>query len=217
MKKLLFITLAFFIFVFPLLPSCATAGSSNPKSGATVEEQTITPESQKESEGRIVVYRAGAGDILAIDVFGENELSGKYTVTDNGTIDFPLIGSISVKGRTIDEVRSSIQFSLSQDYLVNPKVQVTIDTQGARGKIYVSGAVKAAGAYPYESGLTALNVVVLAGGFTELANPARTRLTRRHNNKTKTIKINLKKVLKGKGADPELQPGDRLFIPESLI
>lgn len=191
-----------------------TTYKAPPKTSPKTPSKTSSDEKQGVEP---MAYHVGIGDVLTIEVFGEEEMTSKYTVSEGGAIDFPLLGRVKVGGLTPSQVTNRIRGALASDYLVNPKVQVTVESYGARGKIYVSGAVKTAGAYPYEPGLTVLNAVVLAGGFTELASPARTKLMRRDNSKSKTTTVNLKKILKGKINDIVLQPGDRIFIPESLF
>ncbi len=83
--------------------------------------------------------------------------------------------------------------------------------------IYVMGAVAKAGSYEFKSGLTALNACIIAGGFTPVAAPNRTQITRYDNGKQKIIKIDLNEVNKGNIADIKLAPADRIFIPESYF
>lgn len=184
-----------------------------------ITEETVTVEetgNDQTSSGQ-TGYHVGPGDVLSVQVFGQEELTNKYKVGEDGKIDFPLIGTVTVEKLSPTEIKNKIKNALGADYLVNPEIQVSVESYRAQGKIYVSGAVKTAGAYPYETGLTALNAIVLAGGFTELASTSKAKLTRRTGNQSKTVTINLKKMLKGKEKDVVLQPGDRLYVPESLF
>ena len=83
-------------------------------------------------------------------------------------------------------------------------------------KVYISGHIKKIGSYDYQKGLTALNLCIIAGGFQERAAPNRAVLTRKTNNRQVMLKINLNKIKAGKNKDIQLQPGDRLYIPESI-
>ena len=87
----------------------------------------------------------------------------------------------------------------------------------AESKIYIEGEVGSPGAYDFQEGITALSACIMAGGFKEFAAPNRTRIIRQNGAEVEVIKINLNQVQKGKTADPKLQPGDRIHIPESWL
>ena len=87
----------------------------------------------------------------------------------------------------------------------------------AESKIYVEGEVKSPGVYDYQEGLTALNACIMAGGFAKFAAPNRTTIIRKKGDKQLIIKINLNDVKKGKIPDTELEPGDRIHIPETWL
>jgi polysaccharide export outer membrane protein len=87
----------------------------------------------------------------------------------------------------------------------------------AESKIYVEGEVRRPGVYDYQLGLTALNAIIMAGGFGKFAAPNRTRIIRKQGDKQETIKINLNDVKKGKIPDIELKPGDRIHVPETWL
>lgn len=80
-------------------------------------------------------------------------------------------------------------------------------------KISVLGKVKSPGVFDFQEGLTALDAISLAGGFSEYAAPNRTVITRRDS--SEKITINLSKVQKGQEKDIVLKPGDRIYVPES--
>jgi polysaccharide export outer membrane protein len=85
-------------------------------------------------------------------------------------------------------------------------------------KIYVLGKVEKPGIYDFQEGLTALDACILAGGFAKYAAPNRTVITRRFlDGKEKRIDINLDRVRKGQDTDVPLEPGDRIYVPESWL
>ena len=95
-------------------------------------------------------YRLGAGDEIQVLVYDEPDLTINTIINDNGNINFPLIGEISVTGNTTNQVRNLIHNGLKGDYLLNPSVQVDIVTYRP---FYIQGEVKQPGAYPYKPGL----------------------------------------------------------------
>ncbi|MDB9823498.1 SLBB domain-containing protein, partial [Deltaproteobacteria bacterium] len=84
-------------------------------------------------------------------------------------------------------------------------------------KIYVEGEVKSPGVYDYQPGLTALNACIMAGGFDSFAAPNRTRIIRNMEEGQEIIKIDLNDVKNGKIPDMELEPGDRIHVPETWL
>jgi polysaccharide export outer membrane protein len=85
--------------------------------------------------------------------------------------------------------------------------------------VYVEGEVNKRGVYKYSPGLTALNLCIIAGGFSKFAAPNRTKIFRRKENSDsiEVIKINLEQVSSGKIPDIELKPGDRVSVPETWL
>ena len=115
-------------------------------------------------------YRVGQSDVLQIKVFDEPGLSNKFTVDSDGTITYPFLGRIPVRGKTLREVEEAITAGLRKDYLKNPQVTVEIDQFRSRS-IYVIGEVKAPGKYNIEGPVTLLEVIARAGSFTATAGP----------------------------------------------
>jgi protein involved in polysaccharide export with SLBB domain len=114
-----------------------------------------------------VAYRLGSGDKLRVTVFGEKDLSGDFDVNDQGVVALPLIGPVQVAGKTINEVEAIITQKYGKDYLVNPRVNVEVLNYRP---FYILGEVQKPGSYPYVGGMTVLNAVALAGGYTPRAD-----------------------------------------------
>jgi len=95
-------------------------------------------------------------------------------------------------------------------------IQPSTFAAASQYKLYVLGKVNRPGAFEYQEGLTALDVVVLAGGFAKYAAPNRTVITRRKDDgSAETIKIDLNRVREGKEKDIMVKPGDRIYVPKS--
>ena len=112
-------------------------------------------------------YRLGVADKLRILVYNEAELSGQFLVNANGAVAFPLIGEVQASGRTLGEVTTEIQARLADGYLREPKV--AIDLIEFR-PFYILGEVNKPGEYPYSAGLTVMEAIAKAEGFTYRAN-----------------------------------------------
>ncbi len=124
-------------------------------------------------------YKLASGDIIRINVFGEKDLSfDKLRLTDAGTFSYPFIGEVRAKGKTAAEIEQIIIDKLKGDYLVDPRVSVSVLQYR---EFYISGEVKIPGGYPFQPGLTLRRAVALAGGLTERASEKRITIIRDHD------------------------------------
>jgi protein involved in polysaccharide export with SLBB domain len=109
-----------------------------------------------------IEYVLGPGDKLRLNVFGEADLSGEFTIDGQGTIRLPLIGQVRAAGYTPPQLEAAIGSALSRGYLKSPRVAVEVSTYRP---FYIIGAVNRPGQYPYVDHMNALNAIALAGGF----------------------------------------------------
>jgi protein involved in polysaccharide export with SLBB domain len=112
-------------------------------------------------------YTLGPGDIIVIQVFGEDELKLETQLTDSGTVNYPFLGTIKVTGMTIKQVEQHVYQGLKGDFFVEPNVFVGIVQYRP---FYIHGEVKKPGGYPYQPGMTVNQAIALAGGMTERAS-----------------------------------------------
>ena len=129
--------------------------------------QERAPEAAAVLSGAGFEYHLGAGDKLRIIVFGEDSLTGEFFVSGGGKIAFPLIGDIEAVGLTIPELQAAIAAKLSDGYLKQPRVSAEVLNYRP---FYILGEVMKPGEYPYTNGLTVLNAVATASGFTYRAD-----------------------------------------------
>ncbi|MDP6430213.1 MAG: polysaccharide biosynthesis/export family protein [Rhodospirillales bacterium] len=113
-----------------------------------------------------IEYQLGSGDKLKITVFGEKDLSGNFELAGNGEISMPLIGKIGARNETVRGLETKISQSLRK-YLKTP--QVTVEVLNYR-PFYILGEIKKPGNYAYVAGISVLNAVAMAGGFTYRAD-----------------------------------------------
>lgn len=111
-------------------------------------------------------YRLGSGDQVRIGVFNEPNLSGEYRIDGNGNLTLPLIGVVRAGGVTAKELTQTLEKRYSE-FLRTPNVSVAILTYRP---FYIVGEVQKPGNYPYVDGMTVINAVAIAGGFTYRAN-----------------------------------------------
>ena len=141
-----------------LLVSACQSGTVTQRSDATdvATDQRTAP-----------AYVLGNGDRLRVTVFGHPDLSGEFDVDGSGAISLPLIGQLDALGLTTPELEARIVETLDGDYILNPRVSAEVINYRP---FYILGEVGSPGQYPYTSGLTVLNAVAAAGGFTYRAN-----------------------------------------------
>ncbi|HYB94365.1 MAG TPA: polysaccharide biosynthesis/export family protein [Vicinamibacterales bacterium] len=115
-------------------------------------------------------YLVGPADVLSIKVFDEPSLSANYNVDHDGTITFPFLGRVGVKGKTLREIEEALTQQLREGIINRAQVSVEIATYRSRA-IYVLGEVRSPGKYNIEGQATLLEVIAKAGSFTPAAGP----------------------------------------------
>ena len=152
-------------------------------------------------------YRLASGDVISIYVLGEDDLKReKLRLTDAGTIQYPVLGEIRIKGLTTGELEQRITSGLVKaDYLKNPRVTVSIDEYRP---FFINGEVQRPGGYPYVPGLTVLKAVSIGGGFKDRASKRNIFVVRdgAPNEERKRVEL-----------DTPIYPGDILTIEESFF
>lgn len=122
-----------------------------------------------------MVYHLGAGDKIRVLVYNEPQLGGDFSVGADGEMSLPLIGNVPVAGKTIEQVSRDVQARLADGYLRDPRVSMEVQTYRP---FFILGEVRAAGQYPYLSGLTAMNAIATAQGYTPRAARRTVRIRR---------------------------------------
>jgi protein involved in polysaccharide export with SLBB domain len=182
------------------LVACASAG--RPPS-------TIAPSAQD--------FTLGAGDTFEVSVYGEDDLSGKYRIAEDGTINFPLVGRIAVSGKPPGEIADLIQQSLLQkNILRDPHVSVFLLEQTSK-HVAVAGSVAKPGNYPLTAGMTIIDAISAAGGLSSLASGNHTIVTRRVDGKLQRYTIEVEKIIEGTAEDFALQDSDIVYVPERVF
>jgi polysaccharide export outer membrane protein len=158
MKKLRLIGVAVLVAAFGGLSACQSAPA--PTRDGSDAAQAI-------NERVVGEYQLGAGDQLRVTVFGEAELSGEYVLDGTGVVSMPLIGDVTALNLTVREFQRALEQRFADGYLRNPRVSAEVLNYRP---FYILGEVRQPGEYPYTNGLTVLNAIATAGGFTYRAN-----------------------------------------------
>ena len=159
---------------------------------------------EQDSNGT-ATYRLSAGDRVLITVFGHENLSGEFEINGAGVISMPLISDVDAAGLTPNELEAAIVDALKPDYLRDPSVSAEVVTFRP---IYIIGEVVNPGSYPYTNGMSVINAVAVAGGFSYRAKKNKLVILRDNGNQTIEIKVDL---------DTVVLPGDVIEIPERFF
>ena len=196
-----------------------------PAYGPASEGDTPKGEAAKPA---VVEYTVGAGDLLDIRAFGEDDLSRTAQVSTDGSITYPLLGRVEVAGLTVRQIEERLTGLLEKDYLVEPHVTILIKEYRSR-KVYVLGAVKEPGYYELRGATTLLEilsraggvlpeggkalVVVRGGGNGDVASPK----TARHASPENTVVVDAYQLLQEGDTSQNLYLNDRdvVYVPKA--
>ena len=147
-------------------------------------------------------YILGTSDRVRVKVYGEPDITGEYEVDGSGSVSIPLAGHVRAGGLTTRQLEGAIKAALSKGIVRDPRVSVEISLYRP---YYILGEVKKSGEYPFKSGLTVLDAVASAGGFTYRANEGKVYLRRAGSTVEEVYPMN---------APVLVFPGDNIRIPE---
>jgi polysaccharide export outer membrane protein len=163
---------------------------------ALAQAQPVSPASAAET------YVLGPNDRVRLKVYGEPDIAGEYEVDNNGNVSVPLAGHIRAAGLTTRQLERAIASALSKGIVRDPRVNVEV---ALYRPYYILGEVKKGGEYPYRLGLTVMDAVASAGGFTYRANENKVYLRRSGAGVEEVYALD---------APVPVFPGDNIRIPE---
>ena len=156
-------------------------------------------------------YVIGPEDVLYIHVWKEDALSRSVPVRMDGNISLPLIHETKAAGLTPLQLEAAITERLKGFY-ENPNVSVTVMETNSF-KVYISGEVRTPGVYRLREETTILQIIPMAGGFTEWAKQNKILITRKENGKEKRLTADYEKAKKGdQSSNVILRPGDAIIV-----
>jgi polysaccharide biosynthesis/export protein len=156
----------------------------------------------------------GNGDVLAVSVWKQPDISRSIPVRSDGRISLPLIGEIQAAGQTPLRLEEEITSKL-QPYLAEPEVTVIVEQINSE-KFNILGRVAKPGSYPLTNPTTVLDAIALAGGCRDFAKNKSIYILRRHPDGSETrLPFNYQDVIKGKNTaqNIDLQPHDTIVVP----
>ncbi|MDB5531139.1 MAG: polysaccharide export protein [Devosia sp.] len=147
-------------------------------------------------------YQLDTGDAVRVTVYGDADLTETYRVDDSGSIAFPLVGTVPVRGQTTKVAAARLAAALSNGYMRNPNVAVEV---AEYRPFFIQGEVTNAGQFPYVYGMTVRAAISTAGGFSDTADRNRAVVYRRQGNEMVKGAVDL---------DFPIYPGDTIVVNE---
>jgi polysaccharide biosynthesis/export protein len=179
---------------------------------------------QESSKRERANYVVGAGDVLAVHVFYEPQLSGNFRVENDGQFGYPFLGRVNAGGKTVGAIAALLKDKLSEGYLRNP--QVTVDVEQFRSQsVFVMGEVRTPGKYILSGSITLLDALAQAGspspaaGADVLILHPKTQVegpTLPNQRDADVTRVNLREIEDGRlSRNVTILDGDTIFVPKA--
>jgi polysaccharide biosynthesis/export protein len=191
LQRLIYVTGLSFLFILSLTGAIATLPAN-----ALAQAQPPSAASAA------ATYVLGPNDRIRLKVYGEPDIAGEYEIDSNGQVSIPLAGHIGAAGLTTKQLERAIASTLAKGIVRDPRVNVEV---ALYRPYYILGEVKKGGEYPYRLGLTVMDAVASAGGFTYRANENKVYLRRSGAGAEEVYALD---------APVLVFPGDNIRIPE---
>ena len=158
-------------------------------------------------------YEIGPEDLLEIHVWKEKDLQREVLVRPDGWLTFPLVGNVSAKGKTAQQLQEEIATRLRK-YIPDPNVSVSVK-KVAGYKIFIIGRVNKPGEFVVGRFIDVIQALTLAGGLTPFADDDNIRILRKEDGKETVIMFDYADVKKGRNLDQNimLKSGDVIIVP----
>ncbi len=166
-------------------------------------------------------YTLSPNDQVAVEVFGEDDLRANGRLNGEGNLSLPLLGSVHLGGLTLAQAASKITELYGRDYLVNPRVNITL-VGYAKRRFTILGQVNRPGSYEMPEGspdgVDLLEAIAMAGGYTRIAAPERISVRRRAaTGEDEILRVDAKRLARRGGESFQVRPGDTVTVAESLF
>lgn len=182
-------------------PASGAATTADPAVAKAIE--SITNAAKPGSSA----YKIGPQDLVEISVFKVAELSKSVQVSENGTINLPLLGEVRAVGMTARDLERQLTADLGAKYLQNPQVTVYIREYNSQRVTLEGGGIKKPGVYALKGKMTLLQLVATAEGLSDISD-SEVAIFRQKGEKKEAVKFNVASIRSGDSEDPELYAGD---------
>jgi len=174
-------------------------------------------------------YVIGAQDVLNVSVFDQPDLTGKFTVNEDGSFTFPLVGRVQAAGLTLPQLEEELKKMLADGFFKNPQITVAVDQYRSQ-RVFVVGEVRNPGTYPLTGDMTLIEALARAGSTNDYAgsevlivrsrsdHPATGPVLPEAEAGAEVVRANMKELQSGKLSDNvQLRDGDTIFVPRAEL
>ena len=207
----------------PLAAQETSPGMPPPIPKAAVVEPATTSTVMRTNSMTVLDDRKklGSNDYVSFRVVEDRDNeSQRLRVNDSGELEVPYVGLVQAAGKSCKELAYTVKAALEREYYYHATVIIAVDhiSEKSRGKVYVTGQVKAQGPQeiPADETYTVSKAVIRAGGFGDFGNKRKVKLTRKNGT---TVIVDLKRIIEQGHSeeDPVLQPDDQIFVPQKGV
>jgi len=190
-------------------PTGATS-NSDATSKASEAADKLTSAAKPGSGG----YRIGPLDVLEVSVFNVPDLTKTVQVADDGTINYPLVGSVRAAGETTQQLEGELAHGLGAKYLRNPQVTVLVKDYNSQ-RVTVEGSVKTSGVYGIKGKTSLSQVLAMAGDVDTTVDSGQVVIFRTIDGTRSAARFDIDAIKAGKADDPPVEPGDVVVVDSS--
>lgn len=167
-------------------------------------------------------YRVGPQDVLAVRIYGEEKLSGRIRIDNDGSFPFEYLGRVKAEGMTTAQIETYLTKALGDGYLRNPHISVEVAEYRSQS-VFVTGEVRAPNKYSLPGNSTLMDVLTLAGSVTQNAGNW-VQITHARQgaevlgpaaSADYDMRINLRDIQTGKAQNIKMRDGDTIFVPKA--
>ena len=202
--------------LFAQSPAAASARDEAPPARAVASSAPVSSAPAVAALSAPTGYVLSANDQVAVEVFGEEDLRTNGRLNGEGNLSVPLLGSVRLAGLTLTQAASRLTELYGRDYLVNPKVNVSLIGYAKR-RFTMLGQINRPGSYEMPDGspegIDLLEAIAMAGGYTRIAAPEKISVRRGNQ----VLRVDAKRQARGDRAAFIVQPGDTITVGESMF
>lgn len=167
-------------------------------------------------------YVVGPLDVLNVRIYGEDKLSGKIRVDNDGSFPFEYLGRVKAEGMTTAQIETYLVNALGDGYLRNPQVSVEVIEYRSQS-VFVTGEVRSPNKYMLPGNSTLMDVLTLAGSVTPNAGHW-VQITHVRQgadvlgpsaSADYDMRVNLRDIQTGKAQNIKMRDGDTIFVPKA--
>jgi protein involved in polysaccharide export with SLBB domain len=195
--------------VFSLAAAVAPAAAQNPTPAPPSSPPATIPAQAPNVDTTSSPLAVRPGDVIRIQIWGHDELSGEFPVDENYNVLFPLVGFINVRDVTVGQLRERLNTDLSQLF------QRPFFTLTPMFRVAVLGEVMKPGLYSADPTMTVVDLLALAGGPTRQANQKKLQLIR--GGRAVRVPMDPASIARSTLRELGVRSGDQLAMPRAFL